>query len=128
MKPVDQTTFGNPGGNCFSACVASLLELPIEDVPYFMGAEDWLAEFNAWLRPHGFYAVPTEVNRYWEPAGLCILSGTTERSRAPRDLHSVVARGYEALHDPHPSRAGLLTKKDVVMLVPLDPARERRTG
>lgn len=37
MKPIDQTTFGVPGGNCFSACVASLLELSIDDVPYFMG-------------------------------------------------------------------------------------------
>ena len=32
MKPVDQTSFGFPGGNCFSACVASILELPIDDV------------------------------------------------------------------------------------------------
>jgi hypothetical protein len=39
MKSVDQTTFG-PNGNCFSACVASLLELPIDAVPFFMSAGD----------------------------------------------------------------------------------------
>ncbi len=41
MKPVDQTTFGHPGGNCFSACVASLLEMSVDQVPYFMGHDDW---------------------------------------------------------------------------------------
>jgi len=35
MKPVDQTAFGPSKGNCLSASIASLLELPIEDVPLF---------------------------------------------------------------------------------------------
>lgn len=30
VKPVDQTLFGRPSGNCLPACVASILELPIE--------------------------------------------------------------------------------------------------
>lgn len=45
MKPVDQTTFGFPGGNCFSACIASLLEMPLDDVPYFMHG-DWYDAFQ----------------------------------------------------------------------------------
>lgn len=123
MKRVDQTTFGSPGGNCFSACLATLLEVPLAEVPYFMDAGDaWLEQVQAWLRPRGLYAVPVVAGDDWTPAGLCIISGTTERSRKPEDLHSVVARGSEIIHDHHPSRAGLLTRKDVILLVPLDPA------
>jgi hypothetical protein len=62
MLPVDQTTFGHPGGNCFSACVASLLELPIEEVPYFMGEPDepnerWAERLDAFLETYGLYAL-----------------------------------------------------------------------
>lgn len=33
MKPAMQTKFGEYEGDCFAACIASLFELPIEDVP-----------------------------------------------------------------------------------------------
>ena len=37
MKPVDQTLLASRGepGDCWRACIASILELPIEDVPHF---------------------------------------------------------------------------------------------
>ena len=130
MKPVDQTTFGFPGGNCFSACVASLLELPIDEVPYFMGdsLEDdggaWFERFLAWLKPRNLYAVCFKLGDSWRPAGLHILSGKSPRELAnTRALHSVVALGDEVLPDPHPSRAGVLSRDDTVILIPLDPAR-----
>lgn len=115
MKPVDQTTFGVPGGNCFSACVASLLHLSIDEVPYFMGAEDWFAYFEEWLQTRNHYPLCFHLHRY-TPRGLHILSGLS-----PRGPHSVVARGTEIVHDPHPSRAGLLERGDAIVLIPLDP-------
>lgn len=125
MKPVDQTTFGVPGGNCFSACVASLLELPIEDVPYFMGADDWNKAFDEWLRPRGFYAVFLRLRPVkedpWRPAGLYVLGG-----QCVRGPHAVVARGNTIVHDPHPSRGGVDTWEDATLIVPLDPAQEAR--
>ena len=36
-------------GNCFSAVLASLLDIPIEDVPVFSG-EGWLLRVNEFLR------------------------------------------------------------------------------
>lgn len=119
MIPVDQTTFGVSRGNCFSACVASLLELPIADVPFFMGDEQWWSSFNDWLRPRGFYALCVMLPAEAHPPGLNILSG-----KSPRGPHAVVAHGIDVIHDPHPSRAGLLTREDVIVLVPLDPARK----
>lgn len=126
MKPVDQTTFGVPGGNCFSACVASLLEFPVEAVPYFMGAEDWVAEFSRWLLPRGMYVFRFRIEGAedtWRPPGFYILSG-----QSPRGSHSVVALGPDVVHDPHPSRAGLLTQEDLMVLVPIDIARLRGAG
>lgn len=134
MIRVDQTVFEVPGGNCFSACVASLLELPIEQVPYFMGDEpfdteprdDWFPTLLDWLEPRGWWAVPVPLNNDWRPSGLCILSGKSPRGDFD---HSVVAMGrgcgepLEVVHDPHPSRAGVTSLVDVVLLVPIDPAQ-----
>ena len=119
MKEIDQTTFGFPGGNCFSACVASLLELNIEDVPYFMGEENWFEEFKKWLRPRGYWAICVPLNNNnWEPEGLCILSGKSPRGDFD---HSVVANRLEMIHDPHPSRDGIESKVDVIALIPIEP-------
>lgn len=121
MKPVDQTTFGVPGGNCFSACVASLLELPIEDVPHFGSDETWWATFQAWLKPRDLYAVLFKIGSDEQrPPGFHVVSGRSPRHDA---LHAVVGRGAEIVHDPHPSRDGLASIDDVVILVPFEPHR-----
>lgn len=122
MNPVDQTTFGHPGGNCFSACVASLLELSIADVPYFMDepADEWTKRLDAWLAPRGFYAVHFNVDpkycdeeKAW-PKGFYILNG-----KSPRGDHAVVAHGRETVHDPNPKRDGLVSIDGMTLLVPL---------
>ena len=43
MKPVDQTRTGVPYGNCMEACFASLLEVPLLEVPDLGGKkfDDW---------------------------------------------------------------------------------------
>jgi hypothetical protein len=121
MKPVDQTTFGVPGGNCFSACVASLLELPIEEVPHFGSDDTWWATFQAWLKPRGLYAVLFKVDSDEQrPPGFHVVSGRSPRHDA---LHAVVGKGAEIAHDPHPSRDGLVSIEDVVLLVPFEPHR-----
>lgn len=124
MKPVDQTTFGVPAGNCFSACIASLLEVDIAEVPYFMDEKDWVAKLNRWLAPRGLYATcfsytPEDI-KLWQPGGYCILGGQSSRGS-----HAVVGRGREVVHDPHPSREGLLQIEDCTLLVPIDPSTVR---
>ena len=130
MKPVDQTTFGVPKGNCFSACVATLLGLTIEQVPFFMGDPDepghvWWDRFNGWLEARGLYALNFNVRDQETDAslpGFYILCGDS-----PAGPHSCVARGRahpsSVVHDPNPSRAGLLKVDSIVVLVPLDPER-----
>ncbi|NUP12948.1 MAG: hypothetical protein HOW73_43465 [Polyangiaceae bacterium] len=117
MKPVDQTTFGHPGGNCFSACVASLLDLSIDAVPYFMGHDDWYRAFNEWLAPRGYHALTFQVGDWVPPADAVLILG----GQSPRGAHAVVARGLTVVHDPHPSRDGLVVIEDATFLIPLTP-------
>lgn len=105
MKPVDQTTFGQGTGNCFSACVASVLELAIADVPYFMGAGDeWFSEFVAWCAKR---QIDVDFSTAFPaPAGAhVIVGGTSPRTGGG---HACVALDGAIVHDPHPDRTGLV--------------------
>lgn len=55
MKPVFQTRFGKEG-NCWAACLASLFEVPLEEVDHCSGNhEDWLQNTTKWLAARGWY-------------------------------------------------------------------------
>jgi len=131
MKPVFQTRFhlpGEPPGNCFPACIASLLEVSISDVPQpgIDDKDDWSeywTRLGAWLEGLGFHLI--QVSPGWwstsvmseSESDLWIGSGPGPRGHR----HSVVMRGAGFLvHDPHPSGVGLLEVDDREYLVPLD--------
>lgn len=140
--PVDQTEYG-PFGNCFAACVASLLEVPIEEVPNFMlglptwdpedpGARsDWSRAFfagvNNWLAPRGLFyfeistpgGIPSCVAEAIHLSALWVGAGEVDGGTH----HAVVMHGPRMVHDPHPRRAGVTQVDTIGLLVPLDPAR-----
>ena len=101
MKPVNQTRLGDcaDGGNCFPACVASLFELPIEEVPDILpGSENWDLQWQAWLDKYAL----TFIEAKWpQPDGytIGILSVGTEEE--PK-FHAVVCFAGEIVHDPDP--------------------------
>lgn len=121
MKPVDQTVFGDPGGDCFRACVASLLELDLDQVPHF-AARDWPRSLELWLAERGL----CDVWICWTPDGWVPPGPHIRGGQCSRGSHAVVAVGAEIVHDPHPSREGLHTIEDCVLLVPVDVARWRQ--
>ena len=55
MKPTDQTQFVGEGvgGNCVQASVASILELPLDEVPHFLAVApspvEWEFAMEDWL-------------------------------------------------------------------------------
>lgn len=126
MKPVMQTKFGDPDGNCFASCLASLLELPLESVPDFQ-EKDWWGAFKRWLKKRGLAPINLYGGKgYILPRDtLCIAGG-----KGPRGLeHSVIWKtgGHgvaKMVHDPHPSGEGLVGKpRDLTFLVSFDPAK-----
>ena len=108
MIPVTQTKFhesdSGTKGNCFAACVASILELPIDKVIPFDEYED--DEGNAWsdVAFSFFYERNLDIDISIKPiAGYAIACGFSERNV----LHSVVVYNGEIVHDPHPSKSGI---------------------
>jgi hypothetical protein len=114
-------------GNCLPACVASILEFNLEDVPLLFHNPDELASgiyvpqvvrLDAWLRPLGLCASEYLLSSASPPEEdlfpFYVLCGFSPRGRG----HVVVARGREpfVVHDPHPSRAGLVSA-DAFMVI-----------
>jgi len=112
MIPVDQTLFGVPGGNCFAACVASILELDICEVPYFMQDNRWKPRFKEWIAyEQGKHIEFYPLDGKWFPPQIYIMHGTS-----PRGNHCVIADGSRIIFDPHPSRAGLVTIREATVI------------
>ena len=124
---IDQTKFG-PGegdeaGNCMQAAVASLLGMPLDEVPHFAAVgvkgdvESWWDPFVAWCREHGYHPAIHEAP---VDGALGLMSGPSPRGVG---WHCVVSRGPDVAHDHHPSRDGLaLGDREWWYLIPLKPA------
>lgn len=127
MIPVFQTmTVGNDGeGNCFNACIASILELPLRDVArihpktkgYWGAWRKWFAERGLDLESYG----PTEAPKGWAIAhgeGYRIYPDDHDLAGAPI-THACVAFNGEVLHDPFPGGTGLKSIDGYWALEPL---------
>ena len=124
MIPVMQTQFGSPRGNCFAACIASILEVPLRTVPNFCEQENWREATNEWLKPMGLCYLDVtlpgdardELVRFWQ---FHVISGD-----GPRGLrHSVVGFAGEIVHDPHPDGGGVAGDLEYGLLICNEPMR-----
>lgn len=126
MKPVTQTRFGDPEGNCLMAAVASILECDLSECPDLYEAEkedrNWWDVMVAFLRPRGYFPVWLDPKQWGQesfivPKGWSIVSGDSERGVR----HVVVTFDGEVRHDPHPERSGIVkgTERGYIALLPL---------
>lgn len=128
MIPVFQDKFGEYG-NCLSACVASILELPLRGVPHFVSPSDdegsWFGKMYAFLHTHGFEIVPFYMGGTNPKTGILYRDEFTW-AKLPEHLQGMyeyqivcgpAARGFshatvgwrgQIIHDPHPSKSGLI--------------------
>lgn len=93
-------------GNCFQACLASLFELPIDEVPHFMvHGHLWFDCLQEWLEPMGYYALDIQYSPFMAEwiKGYWIATGVAKRGI----LHSVIYLDEHLVHDPHPSCVGI---------------------
>lgn len=113
MTPVTQTREGS-NGNCLQAALASVTNKRIDEVPDFAGrGKDWLWDLLVWCKRQGLRALYTK-NRHALLAhrGLAVVQGKAARGFK----HAVVYRDGRLAHDPHPSRAGLKSIEDAILL------------
>lgn len=116
MIPVDQRYVQNadlPVGDCLAACVASIFELPLGDVPHFMKIAarretPWQKILIGWSHELGFvvntisyrprkrpYRKPVHWHpRYWIAA--------VRSSYSDDGVHAIVMKADQVAHDPNP--------------------------
>ena len=126
MKPVQQTVFKKGLGDCFRACVASIFEFSIAEMPNFWEQTQDVSEFwrlnNNWMMEHGgFKVLHFELlpkDRHVVTDLLCIACAKTIRGE---EDHAVIWKNG-LVHDPHPSGVGLAEDPDTfTVFVPIDP-------
>lgn len=132
MTPVTQTRFFNPNGSpgetrgdCWAACLASLPDLPIGDVPHFVqndvdGGLDWMVATQQFLQTRGYrmvYAAGTE-----RPGSYYIQTGPSPRIGPAGESisHACIYLDGQLAHDPHPDRAGLVSEGAAYALEPVE--------
>lgn len=125
MIPVDQTILstedGTIHGNCFRACIASILHIDIDDIPKFesMASGEWHIPFFNFLNANGYEFMGTG-----KPKGIydgyIIAFGDSHRKYVTHG-HSVIYKDGKMVHDPHPSRSGLKKLKGFYMIEKIKP-------
>ena len=118
---IDQTKLHTKkqSGNCLAASLASVLELPLSKIPEFenMGKK-WFSKLTKWLETLGLYPV------IWREEvvlpGYYFVIGQSPRDK--KITHQVVYFNGKMIHDPHPSRDGIINIKETMVLVPFDPS------
>lgn len=118
-----QTSLTDPvtkhGGNCLAACLASVLECPIESVPDLTGPEfagdsptrhTWLQVVDDWLRAeHSCTMVDLRARiGATDRVEPCLLPGIFYLGSGPSKrgpwTHGVVMENGRVVHDPHPDQ------------------------
>jgi hypothetical protein len=112
VKPVYQTILNGPHsdpsmrGNCYSAAIASVLELPLEQVPHFVAidGDEWWWTLQRFVGQFGLTSQWIDVEekpqwREYRPEGYWIAS---IRHHGKEWGHSLVMLGDELAHDPMP--------------------------
>lgn len=131
MIEVKQTILHDPEngkfGNCFSATVASLLHIDIDDVPVFDDVKTWVQDFNAWLKQYGlaFFTISSEDQRL---AGAMNIKGWYHEvggktNRSKDTLHACVGLDDDLIFDPHPSNDFLINADSYGVFITLEPWR-----
>ena len=120
MIPVEQTILHDPDkgliGNCLQACIASILNKSIDQVPHFVARKkaDWFDVMNDWLLQNaGVEAMMISEDSNIAPSGYAILNGKSPRG----SMHSVVILNGELAHDPHPAGGGIIEPTSYTIFV-----------
>jgi len=121
MNPVYQTIFGGKEGNCFQAALASIMELPLKDVPHFMLYDDdnWWEKYENWAKQFGLQPIGIDPGGEWKPRGWHLILGGSPRGDFD---HCIVGFAGKPVHDPYPNgKCELNDIKSYEFFVQLEP-------
>ena len=102
-----------------SACLASILEVDIETVKC-EETDNWYKDVNLWLQAeHGVALMTVMGIPYWFK-GYLVVCGESPRGWEHACVGQVVQGRATVVHDPHPSRDGILEVTEIMVLVKAD--------
>lgn len=117
MKLIYQDRFGYPDGNCLAACIASIFEIELSDVPDFGIDDGWYKRFTEFMvQRFGLQPIDIHADQSFAPLGYHIINGDSPRGL----LHSVVGNCGEMVHDPHPGGGGVSGELTYTLFTILD--------
>jgi|LDZU01.1.fsa_nt_gi hypothetical protein len=104
MKPVFQTIYGYPDGNCFQAAAASIFEMSLDEVPHFWKQykNRWWDYYVEFCMERGLYPLNLPAKNINNPSdffhGYHLITVKVESGLS----HSVVGLDGIMVYDPHP--------------------------
>lgn len=106
-----QNQFGQEG-NCWQTAIASVLELPLEEVPHFVkihddGGQHWWLGTVDFLRERG-YKIDV-IREHLHDDEYYFVSGPSPRGQEL--YHVVIYQNGKMVHDPHPDGTGVLEEQ-----------------
>lgn len=124
MIKVIQTKYGEEG-NCFAACIASLFEVEIDDIPFLADFQDWneyLSVLNSTLRNKFgvilFYGEFKDWDDYIKENYIdshYIVSGDSNKGLE----HAVIYKNGELFHNPNNLGTEIINIKHVYVFLKL---------
>ena len=128
MTPIKQTLFSDEKtgvvGNCLQACVASIIDLPLESVPHFTWyMSEWANRLYMFLDQQGYKFNGCHNIRhddgFWKRGfkgidGYAIVGGSSPRGTW--NGHAVIYKDGHPCFDPHPDNKFLTEVKDVYII------------
>lgn len=113
-------------GNCFAAAIASLVGVPITDVPnvevlFDVDGVSWYGVMDAWLRGNGYEIITNNQFKVYHDDTYGLADASREISlkycndkyymasgMSPRGvMHVCIYKNGKMVHDPHPTRKGI---------------------
>lgn len=119
MIPVDQTRFAGDHPNCLAACLATIFEVPIEEIDspaLASGGTQWAALMEV-CHAHGYH--PFSYSPSPEDGGPFPPIAPPGYHIACSETHATVAYNGEIVHDPHPRRSGVKVVTEWILLLPV---------
>jgi len=116
MTPIDQNNFGKIG-NCLTACLASMFDLKLEEVPNFWkepetNDKQFWENVYAWLARMGYTGIIVPWRYTNHVDGHLIVMGFSPRG----NWHATIWRDNQLIHDPHPEKTGLEEPKQCFLI------------
>lgn len=103
--------------DCLRCCLATMLRLPIGEVPHFVALYEglWYREMKNWLLDNWHIDV-IGFDGHYAHRGLYLVDGWTERDTS----HIVMYENGEFLWDPHASGSGLISVRRTYWFIHVD--------